>query len=266
MARRLVTVVVSLVALGLLLPVTAIAQDDPGLLTWIGLIKTKSGKSDQVIGMTMQNDKPMYDRLIAEGKIESWGMAIPINHRVDDAWNHFTWATVKNWAAIGELQQGFQSMFAEMGAEKMKAMGEKFSEATHEGSHADWIVRHLEFKTGESGKASRYFYFGYWTVKPGKNAALEKLYNNVVPKAYAPLIASGAITGYGLLTPELHGEDFTHLAWVSMPDLSGVDAINEALGKTITPEQMQRVNEITVPGSHWDQVLLIIHNSRNPAE
>ncbi len=265
MTRRLVAAVAALLVAALALPCVAVAQDEKGPISWIAVVKTKPGKSRELNQHAMQNDKAMYDKLLAEGHILSWGMAIPINHRQDDTWNHFTWVTTADWAGIGHLQRGFESMFESMGPEKMKAANELFAASTYEGSHADWLIRHLVLKAEDGGK-SNYFYFGYWTAKPGKAGALEALYKAVAPKAYDPLVASGKISGYGLATNELHGEGFTHITWVAMEDLSGVDAFSAAIEKSVTQEQLETLGEITVPGTHSDQVLLIVHNSRNESE
>ena len=55
----------------------AMAQEGPGPMSWISLDTTKSGKSRQLIDATITEDGPMYDRLLRDGTLSSWGIAIP---------------------------------------------------------------------------------------------------------------------------------------------------------------------------------------------
>ena len=107
---RRVIVCVALLCVAAVLPVAA--QDGPGPISWIAFDKTMPGKSRDLIAMTIENDGPMYDGLVKDGTLLSWGMAIPINHRLDDQWNFVLWANMADWSKVGELQAGFEKMFA----------------------------------------------------------------------------------------------------------------------------------------------------------
>ena len=66
----------------------ATAQEEAGPITWLSFETTKSGKSRDLIGATIKEDGPMYDELLANGTLKSWGIAIPITHTPNDHMNY----------------------------------------------------------------------------------------------------------------------------------------------------------------------------------
>ena len=72
----------------------ASAQEDLDAITWLAYEKTESGKSRELIGASIKDDGPMYDEMLKNGTLSSWGIAIPINHHLSDDWNYMLWATM----------------------------------------------------------------------------------------------------------------------------------------------------------------------------
>ncbi len=236
------------------------AQEGPGPMSWISLDMTESGKSRQLISATIEEDGPMYDRLLGEGTLSSWGIAIPINHNLDDTWNFMLWTTFADWGDVGKLQAGFESMFASRTPEQMMENQKAYADATVGGAHHDWIVRHRVHEVEPGERVPRYFDVAYWTATPGMGEKLIELYKSVAAPIYAKLKAAGTIQGYGIFTPELHGHlGWTHLSWASVADLADVDAVNQALEEGITEEQAAEFMSMVEWGSHKDQILLIVH-------
>lgn len=238
----------------------ALAQDAPGPITWVGLDKTKSGMSEKLIGMTIQSDGPMYDELLANGTLISWGIAIPIQHRLDDDFNYFQWATMADWGKVGELQAGFEKLFASRSPEAMKAMQEAYREAVVGGAHHDWIVRQLVYEQGSAGSPPRYLHMSYYQALPGSYDAVTDFYVKNVKPIYAQLLADGVITSYGMATQELHGEKgWTHVGWYSSAELGARDAVGRAIQTSLSAEQLGEVYSMMDMASHSDQVLMIVH-------
>jgi hypothetical protein len=236
------------------------AQEGPGPMSWISLDTTKSGKSRQLIDATITEDGPMYDRLLRDGTLSSWGIAIPINHNLEDTWNFMLWTTFDDWGDVGKLQTGFESMFASRTPEQMMESQKAYADATVGGAHHDWIVRHHVHEVEPGKRTPRYFDIGYWTAKPGMGQGLVELFESAVAPIYARLKAEGVIQGYGIFTPELHGSfGWTHLGWASIADLADLDAVNKALDEGLTDEQVAKFMSMVEWESHTDQILLIVH-------
>ncbi len=251
-----VMICVVLLCVASILPVAA--QDGPGPISWIAFDKSMPGKSRDLIGMTIKDDGPMYDGLVKDGTLLSWGIAIPINHRLDDQWNYVLWANMADWSKVGKLQAGFEKMFATRTPEQMAAMSKAYKEATVPGAHHDWIVRYQVMRQSTADVMPRYIYVSYYTANPGQD--LTAYYKKNVSPIYENLLTDGAITGYGMYTQELHGEaGWSHIGWYTMADLGAADTVNQAMEASFTEEKMAEAMAVMDWKTHKDQILLIVH-------
>jgi hypothetical protein len=253
-----------LIACVALLTVTAVlplsAQDGPGPISWLAFDTSAPGKSRDLIGMTIKDDGPMYDQLMKDGTLLGWGIAIPINHRLDDQWNYVLWATMADWAKVGGLQAGFEKNFASQTPEQMAAMQAAYKEATVQGAHHDWIVRQRIYRQGSSDTVPHYLDLGYFKAKPGMDEAMTAFFKNQIAPINEKLLADGIITGYGMYTQELHGEPgWSHVAWTAISDLGDKDRADEVFWANFSDAQMAEAMSLMDWNAHKDQILLIVH-------
>lgn len=238
----------------------ATAQDQSGPITWLAFEKTKSGKSRDLIGATIKEDGPMYDELLADGTLLSWGIAIPINHTPNDHMNYMLWATMSDWSKVGDLQAGFEKLFASRTPEQMAESMKGYTESVVAGSHHDWIIRHNVYRQNEEGDAPRYFRIGYYKATPGNDGKVTEFYKEHIQPVYEKLLADGTITSFGLSSQELHGAgDWTHIGWYTMSNLGSIDKAQAAFDAAFTEEMGAEIGPLMDPSAHWDQVLLIVH-------
>lgn len=255
--KRLIACV-ALLAVAAVVPVSA--QESQGPITWIAFDTSSPGKSRDLIDMTIKDDGPMYDQLVKDGTLLSWGIGIPINHRLDDQWNFVLWATMADWGKVGGLQAGFEKMFASRTPEQMMAMQEAYKGASVEGAHHDWIVRQRIFKPGSADKPFRYLDIGYFKAKPGMDEALTEFFVNDIAPINEKLLADGIITGYGMYTQELHGEPgWTHVAWTGLADLGDKDKADGVFWANFSQAQMEKAMSLMDWEAHKDQILLVVH-------
>ena len=248
-------------ALLLVLSLVPVASAQDGSMGWVALETTKSGKSRNLISATIKEDGPMYDKLLASGKLSSWGIAIPINHSTDDTWNFLLWTNFADWSGVGDIQAGFEGLFASRTPEQMAEGQKNYAESTVAGSHHDWIVRHEIHRVNPTPEQQpRYFDLGYWTVKPGMAEKFIEFYNATVTPVLDKLMATDTLQGHGVFSHVIHGDTgFSHLTWVSVADLSALDTIDDAFQKSFSEEQMGNFMEMVEWDSHKDQILLIVH-------
>jgi len=238
----------------------ASAQEDAGPITWLAFEKTKSGKSRDAISATVKEDGPMYDELLANGTLSSWGIAIPIVHTPQDHMNFMLWATMADWGKVGDLENGFTKLFQSRTPEQMAASMKNYQESVVEGSHHDWIIRHRVHRVGKGDQKPKYFKIGYYRATPGNEQKLTEFYKKHIQPVYEKLLANGTITSYGLSVQELHGAgNWTHIGWYTMPDLGAVDTVEKATDAIFTPELISEIAPMMDPSAHYDQVLLIVH-------
>ena len=245
----------------------AVAQEEAGPLSWLAFNKTQSGMGQKYIRSVIQNDGPMYDSLLAEGTLLSWGIAIPINHNIDDNWNIALWATFPNWGGVTDLQTGFEGLFAERGPEKMAELQQTYQESVVPGAHHDWIVRHEVLNNGSGEKQPKYFDIGYHKAKMGRGSDLIAWYKQHIVPINDALLAEGTITGYGMYTQALHGTtEYTHVTWTTVADTADIDTTEAAFEAGLSEETYAEVIEMVETDAHRDQMLLIVHLGGTPAE
>jgi hypothetical protein len=238
------------------------AAEDMGPITWLALEKTESGKSRQLIAATIGQDGPMYDEMLANGTLSSWGIAIPINHHLGAEWNYFLWATMDGWGDVQQLQGGFEKMFASQTPEQMAKNQQLYDEATVDGAHHDWIVRHHvhEVTAPGEGPAPKYFHFSYWKAAPQGYEKLIDFYKDQVAPIMAKHKASGAVSSYGITTQELHGDPrWTHITWYTVSELATIDAVGQSLDEGMDDDTIAELMPMMDYEAHWDQVALIVH-------
>jgi hypothetical protein len=237
----------------------ATAQES-GPISWLAFETTKSGKSRDLIGATIMEDGPMYDELLANGTLMSWGIAIPITHMPTDHMNFMLWATMADWSKVSDLEAGFMKLFASRAPEQTAASMKAYNDAVVEGSHHDWIIRHHVHQVGPGDQAPKYFRIGYYKATPGNFDKLTEFYEKHIQPVYEKLLADGTITGFGLSTQEIHGVgDWTHIGWYTMSNLGSIDTVQAAVDAAFTKEMGAEIGPMMDPSAHWDQVLLIVH-------
>jgi hypothetical protein len=267
---KLRTLAVAILAATIAVP--ALAQEDVGALTWVAYSRAKPGKTQDWMKMAMQNDKPVFDKLMTEGTIRSWGIATPINHRPGFEWNLLIWVTVDDWAGVekwaGASMQAMMARSPEEQKELMEA-GEKVEE---QGSHFDEVVRQAHASMPATPQKFGYFYVGHFRANPGQFDAATQLYKDVVAPVAEKLKSEGVVVSYGLHVQELHGQmqpgekPWTHRIWYALPNLAANDKRQAALAAAMTPEQQKRRAEVFDPRGHKDDVLMVLHLGGAPAE
>jgi len=237
----------------------ATAQE-AGPISWLSFETAKSGKSRDLIGAKIKEDGPMYDELLANGTLNSWGIAIPITHTPRDHMNFMLWAGMSDWSKVSDLEAGFGKLFASRTPEQMAESMKGYSDAVVEGSHHDWIIRHQVYQQGSGDQAPKYFRIGYYKATPGNESKITGFYKKYLEPVYAELLADGTITSFGLSTQELHGVgDWTHIGWYTMANLGSIDKVQAATDAAFTPEMGAEIGPVMDQSAHWDQVLLIVH-------
>lgn len=237
----------------------ATAQE-AGPISWLSFETTKSGKSRELIGATVKEDGPMYDGLLADGTLLSWGIMIPITHTPHDQMNYMLWATMSDWSKVSDLEAGFSKLFATRTPEQMAELNKSYNASVEEDSHHDWIIRHQIYKQGSGDQVPKYFRIGYYKATPGNFDKVTTFYKKHLEPVYDKLLADGTITGYGLSTQEIHGVgDWTHTGWYTMANLGSIDKVQAAVDAAFTEEMAAEIGPMFDPSAHWDQVMLIVH-------
>jgi len=223
----LVACVVGVLMLAAALP--AAAQATAGPITWLINTTVKPGMYMDLEKSVQKYDKPVLDKLLADGVISSWAFGTQVVGPPDVSCIYVV--TADNWAAMGKVEKAFEDYYKAMKPEETKAAMAAYFGATQPDKESTSVVRHLVFKE-TPGVKSNYMVRSVYKIKPGKGMAAVKMFKEFWVPIYDKLLQAGVINGYGLAVPEIHtGAGWTHAEWVTFSDLAQIDAMNKAFAE-----------------------------------
>ena len=254
----------ALAVLSTLLPQVVMAQEaGDGPLLWISYVTAEPGKSNE-LGMRMAAEgAKIYDGLMEDGHVMSWGVAQAVNHYPGDDWTHLEFINFRDWAAVNEFIGRFMAGMQAMSEEERMADAAKWEELTVHGSHYDLIGRH-EHLASAGGRPS-YISLSTFNTKPGTdNDAVAEMYRKWRAPIMDELMEAGKLNAHGFYSRVMHGpegwEDVT--SWFTMSDLEAAEAADAARSEeegAAMMSDMQQKFEFPGRGNHTDRLLVVLH-------
>jgi hypothetical protein len=256
----LVTCVVGICLLAAALPAAAQATAEP--ITWLINVTVKPGMYDDLEKSVQTYDKPVLDKLVADGVIFSWAFGTQVAGPPSVSCVYLI--TAADWAAMGKVEKAFEDYYKAMKPEEAKAAMDAYFGATQPDKESSSIVRHVVFKVTPGAKPN-YMQRSVFKVKPGKGSTAVKMFKDFWVPVYEKLLEAGVINGYGLAVPKIHtGAGWTHSDWVTFSDMSQIDAMDKAFEEAMKAGgegfgEMFRTTwlGITDTDEHWDSLIRI---------
>ena len=93
-------------AVGLLAAVSVAAQEMRPV-SYVAEFQIKSGGTDW-INLIKKYDKPMLDKLMADGTVLAWGLDVVVIHRGEGV-THRIWVVTRDYAGMDKVVAGFRS-------------------------------------------------------------------------------------------------------------------------------------------------------------
>ena len=260
---RLRSVLVVCVAIGMLaaaIPVVAQGAGEP--ITWLWHVTAKPGKWMDLEKAAEKYDKPVLDKLVADGVITSWGLAYQLAGPPDQSYMY--WVAGNDWAAMGKMWKAFEDNYKAMKEADRKASMDAFLGATVPEKESSSVVRQVVFK-GTPGVKPVYLWQMIHKVKPGHGRAATAMFKEYDVPVLDKLLAAGTICAYGASVPEvLTGSGWTHSFWVMFTDMAQLDAITKAYMEDFATRS-ESVNEAMMANwiamndmdARWDSLMQI---------
>jgi len=267
---RLRTLAVAALALALAVP--ALAQEEAGPLTWVAYTRVKPGKTQDWVKLSLSNDKPLLDKLMADGTVLSWGYAVLANHRPDYAWNVLTYVTTPNWAGIDKWVGAIMVDMQKRSPEDQQAMNAQYEALEEAGSHFDEVVRQGALSMSETPKRFGWYYVSHFRALAGKTAAGTALLKEAVAPIAKKAMADGKVVSYGMHLQELHNQHqpgekpWTHRTWYALADLSALDQLQAGFAEQMTADRQKQRAETFDFDAHRDDLLAVLHHEPAPVE
>jgi hypothetical protein len=258
-------------ALAVAMAAPAVAQVAQPPLTWVAYTRVKPGKTQDWMQATLKYDKPQLDKLMADGTVLSWGVAVRANHRPGYKWNVLTYVTCPTWAAIDKWVSTQMGAMAARGPEESAKIEAAVAELEEPDSHFDEVVRQGMTKQGATQKKFSYFYVSHYRARAGMMDQGTRLLEEGVSGVADSLMASGKIVSYGMHLQELHNQNqpgrapWSHRVWYALTDLSAIDQMDAAYNAAVTPERAKLRAETFDFDEHTDDVLAVLHHEPAPA-
>ncbi len=123
------------------------APMSPGLLpyTRYNFTKVKPGQGNAYRAAWEKYNKPVFDKLIADGALLAYGLAVE-EIKTDGDWTHFAWYAGKDMSAFDKVRAAFQADRARRSQEERDAIGQMFGNAIESDHARSYVMRSLIFK------------------------------------------------------------------------------------------------------------------------
>jgi hypothetical protein len=107
--------------------------------------KAKAGKAGDYRAAWEKYNKPVFDKLIADGTILAYGLAVE-EVKTDGDWTHLTWISVKDMAAFDKVRAAFIADRGRRSAEERESIGDTFTSSTVPDMSRAVVTRSTIFK------------------------------------------------------------------------------------------------------------------------
>ena len=232
---------VALALLGLVVSGRPADAGDPVLM--VASFNVHPDKEAQFLDLVKKYDSPMFAKMMAEGAIQAWGVDTTVLHDPAGATHHLWWVAADN-AALDKIFAAEDAVMKQMeaddakAAQSAKAAGKpapktamaRILESFEFTKHQDSLYR-VAVSDGRpvAAGAKPYFLVTFGKALPGKSGEFRAAWEKYIKPSTAKLLADGAVIGYGLATASPRTGAFTHMAWITIPDLAARDKFYAAL-------------------------------------
>jgi hypothetical protein len=114
-------------------------------ITRYNFVKVKAGKAADYRRAWEKYTKPVYDKLVADGVVAAYGMAVE-EVKTDGEWTHFIWIATSNMASLDKIGPAFAADRGRRSEEERAAISELFGSLTEPDKARSIVTRSRIFK------------------------------------------------------------------------------------------------------------------------
>ena len=107
--------------------------------------KVKPGKGGDYREAWEKYNKPVFDKLIADGTVLAYGLAVE-EVKTDGDWTHFTWIAVSDMGGFDKVRAAFIADRSRRSPEEREAIGDTFTSSTVPDAARSLVTRSTIFK------------------------------------------------------------------------------------------------------------------------
>jgi len=211
-----------------------------------------------------ENQKPVLDKLLAEGKIKDYGLTTAYLHD-SSGYTHVAWVSADDLSGLEAVADANRER-RNARSDKERDQGAAEFTSSIQG-HTDTLVRSLVFESRPADVDSGYFTTSSVKVKRGHGAEWRELWNKYTKPVLAQLLANGTILSYGLDVELVHTEALgTYTQWIGLASAEAhtkMRAAFQADRDKRSAEERRAVQDAfwshVVAGEHRDSMTSIVH-------
>ncbi len=216
-----------------------------------------------------ENQKPILDKLLADGKIKEYGFTRNFVHQ-EDGYTHVNWWTANNLAGIEAVFEALQARNDELSDRERARRTEELADSIE--GHRDVLVHSVVFESRPSHLDRHGYIVGAGIpVKYGHDAEWMEDWTQHNKPLLDELLANGTILSYGMDIEIVHTEaPGIRDLWYTVPDAAAharVRAANQAARNKLSKKDREArdnafQSHVTV-SKHRDSLNSIIYYAVN---
>lgn len=239
----------------------------PPQLTWVRYFDVQPGRGADFMARMRQINVPLFDRLMKENAIASWGVAVPF--LMGTGYTHIIWITGADWSAfdrvVAAIDAAEKGRSAEENARLMAQAGE-----IYRSSPRDIILRHqIQGAPAAANFRPAYIRVNYFAVNPGRGMDSVAHFRDSTVPLYTDMQSRGVIEAWGYSSQDVARDDtWTHMGWYFVDDLASFDKVRDAA--MARPQESRdrwaaRTRELSDSSKFRTEILRITHLGGQPA-
>lgn len=235
------------------LPLVGLAQQQaPSTFIYVSDWTIPRAHWEEYEAFSKKNAQPVFERLLADGTIISWGFLSTLVHQ-EDGYTHTNWYEATSMANLEKTA-----------AELRKLPPNPIVNAGVK--HQDLLLRTSLRRTRPGSGTNGFLWVNWAQVQPGKGQQWRELFEKYNKPVYDELLANGTITHYNLQERYVHTDNpnWRIVVYVT-PNAEGIDKVRAAFdaaaqkrGPEANRAVAQAFAEVTVAGVHRDYAARVL--------
>ncbi len=253
MSKR-VFFVLAAFALLLLAPFAALAQQqEPSTVSFVSEWAIPRAQWADYQAFREKTAKPIFDKMLADGTIISWGMYATVVHD-ESGITHGVWYEATSIAAL----QRVLDELLKLPTNPIQAGATK---------HRDYLLRAPLRRSKAANGSNGYLWVSAYQTQPGKGQQWRELWDKYSKPLFDELLANGTLLAYWVEAEQVHTDSpaWVYVVWTT-PNADGMDkffAAASARSEKRSKEENRAIGDafaaVLVAGAHRDVLARVTH-------
>ena len=239
MTRQLLISIIVLVVLVLTPLASTAQQQEPTIYSFISHFDVPRPQWAEMTTNVEQNVRPVMERMLADGTIESWGNDVRIIHE-ENGTTHGVWWAATSIAGLARVREELVKL------PPSPALNNP---------HHDHLLESIIHRGKTAGPTSGYMFVETIKIQPGSSRTWRQLWEKYFKPTYDELLDDGTILSYEVSRQYVHTEDPRwRYIWTVTPSAEAQDKVDAAYNAILERGGAARaaLNSVSIRSEHRD--------------